>query len=76
MSNAKTVVALPIRVRSRGRAKSAKVLRIPARLYPTQVLPILGTSPYRRERSQAGLGLLLAFGFSAACWIALAAVIF
>jgi hypothetical protein len=77
MAEVKTVVAFPATVRVRSRArKSVYALRAPARAYPSPVVPMFGAKPLLRERRQAGLGMAIAFGFSAVCWAGLAALIF
>jgi len=74
---AKTVVALPASGRARVRThRSAQLMRATARELPPRVVPLFGARPSLRERSQAGVGLAIAFGFSALCWAGLAAVIF
>ena len=74
---AQTVVVLPksgrVHVRTR---RSAQTLRATARELPPRVVPLFGARPSLRERSQAGIGLLIALGFSALCWAGLTAVIF
>lgn len=71
------IVALPVPARVRGRAyKSAPSLRSPARAYRAPVVPLFMAHPFARERSKAGLGIAIAFGFSAICWGGLALAIF
>jgi len=81
MFDAKTIVDFPVSARGSDRArvrshKSAPALRNRARAYPSPVVPMFQAGPQLRERSHAGLGMLIAFGFSAAAWAGIAALIF
>jgi len=74
---AQTIFASPESGSARLRPRrSAQTMRLTARELPPRVVPLFGARPSLRERSQAGVGLVIAFGFSALCWAGLTAVIF
>jgi len=77
MSEVQTVIALKAPGRARVRTfKPSKNVRTAARVYPSPVVPMFAARPQLPERSEAGLGIAFAFGFSAICWAALAALVF
>ncbi len=77
MAEVQTVVAFPPSTPAALRTrKPAQPLRIPVRARQAHVVPMFGAKPALRERRQAGAGIAIALGFSAACWAGLAALIF
>jgi len=76
MNEVQKVIALKVASRARVRTfKPSKSQRTPARVYPAPVVPMFADRAKLRERSQAGLGITIALGFSAICWAGLAALI-